>query len=171
MIPKELVIVKENESILEYRYNRKLLYVNLAFMTFFALYIISYASEILPMEFMFLVALLPLSLGVVPLLFGRRLVVDKQAKRVTLILSFGFVEIRSRMIDFSKIRHIEINESALGVSGHPRGWIHDMKDTIYLNLHGENKVKLTVSKSDLYSNEFTYKLSEAIGCKVITARL
>jgi hypothetical protein len=45
-----------------------------------------------------------------------------------------------------------------------------MKDTIYLKLMNEGKYKIAVSMSEIYTNEFTHKLSELIGCKVICER-
>lgn len=107
-----------------------------------------------------------LILGILPLFSNQRIIIDKIKNEISFTGGVKRIFIRSRPISFSDIDCIEIKESSLVTDGH---W-QDMKDTIYLKMKKGNIVKLGISMSEMYSNEFTHKLSETVKCRVICNR-
>ena len=156
-------ISKEDDEILEFRHNQKHLYFNIVIgLALFAYFTIIWKDSIAYL-FAFSVGALFLILGIAPLFYNREIIIDKKKKEFIFIVGARRFYSRKKIIHFDKINHIEICASPFETGGD----IEAIKDTIYLNLKGENKLKLGISCSEDYSNILTYKLSESIGCKVV----
>jgi hypothetical protein len=167
MFYNEFQIYKESDNILEFRYSRNLIYMYLGCCIILYIIILVKAIGRVPAIYLLSLGIILLFIGLIPLIANRKIIVDKNKKKLVLSVGVGKLIRSMKVIKFSQIRYVGIKESLLGFE---TAMMQDMKDTIYLALRNENNVKLAVSKSDIYSNELTHKLSEAIGCKVVCDR-
>lgn len=148
---------------LELRYNSKHLYFNLVVgLALFAYFTLNGIDSI-AMLFAVSVGVLFLLPGMAPIFSNREIIIDKNKKELLFIVGAKRFYSKKKIIPFNKISHIEIRDRSLKND-------NLVNDTIYLNLNGENKVKLEGSLSEDYSNIFTVKLSESIGGMIVCVR-
>jgi hypothetical protein len=156
-------IYKENDDVLEFRQNKKHLYFSIVVGLVLFLYCGIRWIDSIAFLFAISVGVLFLLLGSAPIFSNREIIIDKKKKELLFIVGARRFYSRIKIIPFKQINHIEIEGSPFDTN---ESW----KDTIYLSLKGKNRLKLSISGSEEYSNKFTYKLSETIGCKVIYVR-
>ena len=156
-------ICKENDDVLEFRYNKKHLYFNLVIGLSLFVYCILRWIDSIAILAAISIGVLFLLLGASPIFSNRIIIIDKKKKEIMFVVGARRFYSKTKVIHFNQINHIEISDRTLQNEKF-------VQDTIYLILKGENKVKLGDSCSEEYSNKFTYKLSESIGCKVVCVR-
>ena len=153
-------ILKEDDEVLEFSYNQKHLYFNmLVGFVFFAYCVIRWKDSIAFLA-AFSAGFIFFLLGVVPLVFKKAIIINKKREELRIITGVRWIYSKEMVVAFNRINHIELDENFFSSGDF-------YKDTIYLNIKERHKLKLGTSCSEEYSNKFTYKLSETIGCKVI----
>ena len=118
--------------------------------------------------FMLGIGVLALAHGIAPLLYQRKIVIHKIRKELFFTGGAKRFFLQSEKIQFSQISHILIKETYESSRG--EGEFSGGKDKIYLVINGRDDINIENSCGDMYTNEFAYKLSEAIGCKVVCER-
>jgi hypothetical protein len=166
----EFIIYEENESLIEFRDNRSTLFVS--FLIDLSIFLICFLAAMQdPMVlgiFILAIGILALAHGIAPLLFQRKIVIHKNRKELFFIGGAKRFFLKSAKIQFSQVSHILIKETFESSRG--EGEFSGGKDKIYLVLNGRDDINIENSCGDMYTNEFAYKLSEAIGCKVVCER-
>ena len=160
MFYTQFKIFKEDDEVLEFNYNQKHLYFNMLIGFIAFAYCVIRWNDSIAFLFAISVGIMFLLLGVVPIFYKKAIIISKIREELRIIIGVRWIYSKEMIVPFTQINHIEIDESSLS-----SGDFH--KDTIYLNIKERNKLKLGTSCSEEYSNKFTYKLSETIGCKVI----
>ena len=157
-------LYQENDDVLVFRSSKKNFYLNIVIGFGFCVFIIiRWSDASYAILFVYATGFLFLLLGAYPLFFRREITLDKKKKELILTKMTIWWRFKRTVIPFEQIDTIEIRENILGDDS-------GVSDTIYLNVKGKNKVKLGGSGSEDYSNQFTYTLSDIIGCKVICKR-
>ncbi len=167
MFQSEFFVYRENDDSLEFRRKKSQLYIYLVIGIILFLFPLLISIDTLSSLFTISLGVFFLLIGIVPVLESRKIIIDKTNMKIQINIGMGKFLFRSKTIQFSQVKNIEIKESPLcyrDVDG------DEIKDTIYLKLNGENDVKIATSSSDIFSNEFTHKLSQTIGCRVVCVR-
>ena len=166
----EFIIYEENESLIELRDSQSTLY--LSFLIDLSIFLICFfaAMQDLWVIGIFLLGIggLALAHGIAPLLFQRKIVIHKIREELFFTGGAKRFFLQSEIIQFSQVSHILIKETYESSRGD--GEFSGGKDKIYLVIKGRDDINIENSCDEIYTNEFAYKLSEAIGCKVICER-
>ncbi len=162
----EYKIIQNDEAILVFRKERIQVYAFLIIGIISFVFCLMVPTNSIEYWYFVFIGSIFLILGTLPLFYCQKIIIDKTKNQISFRGGVKKILLNSKPISFSNIRQIEIKESILTSD---QRWLHAgcPMDTIYLNLKKGNNVKLGISTSEIYSNEFTFKLSETIGCKVI----
>jgi len=170
LLRSDFIVYEENEILIEFRENQSTLYIScLIDLTIFLICFAAAMQDLIVIGvFMLGIGVLALAHGIAPLLLQRKIVIQKIKKELSFTGGAKRFLLRSENIQFSQISHIlikETYESSRGENEFSGG-----KDKIYLVLKNRNDINIENSCNDMYTNDFTYKLSQAIGCKAICER-
>ena len=172
LLRSEFYIHKENEDVLEFREKQSTLYVSC--LIDISIFLVSFigVSQIVDVQMvsLFLIGVggLALAHGIGPLIIQRKIAIDKNKLEILFTGGIKRFFLRSELIKFSQVRHIVIKETYESSRGENE--FSGGKDRIYLALKGRRDLKIEDSCGDIYTNEFTRKLAETIGCQVVSLR-